>query len=132
MQGQYRTPTQESGLDKFADSTYSESGSGQSRNVGDTPSAYSTDARATAEHLKPKGRNLQEVSDFGEAENAPNASMQYGNEIGGENDPGRQAEQAFANRTAVSAGDAAYPGAGKQGPDVNQGGFERLNADEQA
>ncbi|KAL9054717.1 MAG: hypothetical protein Q9162_003997 [Coniocarpon cinnabarinum] len=138
----YRTPAQEPGLDKFADSTYSEGGGGQgyeanagsapAQNVGDAPRAFQPQARRTEEQLKVKGRNLQEVSSFEGEEEATNASMKYGNEVGGENDPGRQAEQAFANRTATAAGDAAYPSAGKQGPNLGHGGFENLNADENA
>ncbi|KAK4693608.1 hypothetical protein P7C71_g3827, partial [Lecanoromycetidae sp. Uapishka_2] len=51
---------------------------------------------------KPKGKNLEEVSDFGENEgNNPNF------EIGDENDPGRKAQQDMQRMTQSSSGSTA-------------------------
>ena len=129
----YRTPAQESGLDKLADSTYDSRGQGYSSGPGGgsgsggrggEPTAQNP---ATGDHLKPKGKNLHEVDSF---EGEENASFKYGNDVGGENDPGRQATGVFQARPA--AGNAAYPTAKKEGAQLDQGGFENLDNDRNA
>lgn len=51
---------------------------------------------------KPKGKNLEEVSDFGENEgNKPSF------DIGDENDPGRKAQQDMQKMTQSSSGSTA-------------------------
>ncbi|MCJ1272419.1 hypothetical protein MMC21_000205 [Puttea exsequens] len=53
---------------------------------------------------KPHGKNLKEVSDFGESE-GNNAS--FNSDIGGEDDPGRRAENDFQRMTQQSSGSTA-------------------------
>jgi hypothetical protein len=66
---------------------------------------------------KPKGTNITEG---GFDSDAPNAS--FNNDVGGENDPGRVAEQQMANATAKAGASAG----GDEGIKGGQGGFENL------
>lgn len=79
----------------------------------------------TPDHLKPKGRNVQEVGDL-EGEN-----VSFTADIGSEKDPGRLAERRFQGVNAQPGQDA---GRGPRQGGVESGGvgYGNLNTDEQA
>lgn len=97
--------------------------------AGAAPSAYSS-AGGSEENLKPKPHGTN-ITEGGFDADAPNAS--FNNEIGGKNDPGRVAEQAFDSSNAKSGADAGFAGAyAAKETGSDKGGFEKLNSSEAA
>lgn len=83
-------------------------------------------ARAPGE-LRPKGANIQEG---GFPSDAPNASFNNA-EIGSKDDPGRVAEQRFAEESSAGVGGVAGVQA-QTGLSGQTGGFDKLKSDENA
>ena len=96
---------------------------GDESNAAAAPSAYSA-SQPSEGVMKPKGRNLTEGG-F-DADESPNAS--FNNEIGGENDPGRMAENKF-QRVAAESGIAAGGGHTQQGT-TSEGQFNALGEEQ--
>lgn len=136
-QGQYQTASSTSNpAERSGDAYYSkgldggvtgssDAGSGAygSNNAGTAP-GYAGNRGLSSEQAKPKG-SVREGGDILGSE--PNAS--FNSEIGTRNDPGRFAEQGFANANSRSAADAGYPGAQNAAGSTNQGGYENLDRD---
>lgn len=105
------------------DSTTAQSSSGSS--AGAAPSYVSSVVSDAGKSGKPHGKNITEGG-F-DSDDSKNAS--FNSEIGGENDPGRAAENQFQRQTLESGNDAA-PGVPRQKGVSDDGQFDVLETEQ--
>ncbi|KAK4897401.1 hypothetical protein LTR27_004921 [Elasticomyces elasticus] len=102
----------------------SSSYSDENSNPNSSSSSGGSSGSSSGGYGRPHGTNITEDPSLGDDQN--NAS--FDTDIGGKNDPGREALQDMAARTARGAGGEGARQYGQAGGS-NQGGFERLGDD---
>lgn len=120
---QQKPPASHTTGDHSGESTTAQSSSDSS--AGAAPSYVSSVASEAAKSGKPHGKNITEGG-F-DSDDSKNAS--FNAEIGGENDPGRAAENQFQRQTLESGNDAA-PGVPRQKGVSDDGQFDVLETEQ--